>query len=422
MTAKLETILASLSTDESRIAFLERAYYPGNIEVADAMLTLEPNQNVRNQLLESEIEFVVKQKSIGLRVRRYHKLLQQFISENLKAGRYSTVSDAVRRWDVPQKMAIDAERYILDHVNIEELNSARSVFKQLIDIVIFEGGEKKARDIAAQMVGRLKKEDNVQYPLLIVEYCQKLRLYQEAIDICLKSDYHMVDDALEIALKHAQGRLQEVARHGFNNYESGWEEVFTKCADILGPDCLKEAKAKLIAQASKMPGDRLHAYDGLVKSLMKLGAIQEAKDFVRKCADAQKNEARRNSSYWTRADQVDELVDLFKLVGEKPDVSELYLAVIDTHVAYLGRPEPEDMQFFLRIADQGHNLTGGLAFLEKKRILLENQGEYQQASEIAKELRKTTLVTTYLEMQKLVDASQGPAVRFDRSEPGDNYD
>jgi hypothetical protein len=56
--------------------------------------------------------------------------------------------------------------------------------------------------------------------------------------------------------------------------------------------------------------------------------------------------------------------------------------------------------------NEGYKLTGDIIFLEKKLILLEQEGKYDEAEKLAAELGRHELADAYSAMQKMVQEAE----------------
>jgi hypothetical protein len=101
----------------------------------------------------------------------------------------------------------------------------------------------------------------------------------------MQAGYHWIDAALKIAKEHAPNRVKEIAERGFRSYKPGFSpEAYVECAEILGK--LEEAKKTLKREARRLkPKQSPRFYEDLVKSLVRLGLLEEAKAVVAKVAE-----------------------------------------------------------------------------------------------------------------------------------------
>jgi ABC-type Fe3+-hydroxamate transport system substrate-binding protein len=150
----LDEILHSLYSDESRLVFLRRIYFPGNMEVADKILAMDPHDI---SVLNSEMEYA---KRHGLED-RFIVLAKKFVDYYIKEGFHLFVKDHVINWN--NSTIADYAITRLQEVGREDLlESAAEIAKAF-------GREKEARKILERILDfQLKKRINIHFWLLIL--------------------------------------------------------------------------------------------------------------------------------------------------------------------------------------------------------------------------------------------------------------
>ncbi len=379
---QLEDILRNLDTDKNRIAFLKKIYSPGNIEIVNKILSIDPKNTT---VLEMEINYA-----------RENKLENRFITLAKKLLDYYIDEDKVIKWDNK-----DIAEYVLAGLASESNEHSLEAGARIAAAL---GKEAEARQYLEKLLKiQIKQARRHGYFNSPANTCIKLGKYDEAINFYLKSDYY-IDKALKVAKEHSPESVAKIAKKGFNESYPFKEELYVECARILGKT--DQAKEALSKYAKKLkPDNPPRVYRRLVKSLIKLNLEELAKDVVHKI---EKNEftSREKEGYWNE-DREEDLALLFHEIGEDSEVKDIYLARIENRLekGWGSSHISSDIK-------QAYELTKDKIFLEKKLELLEQTQEYGQAEELAAKLGKQELVTTYHRMQEMIAKAEAETKHF----------
>lgn len=387
MTESLDILLGSLHSDKNKIAFLNRIYTLGNVEVADSILALTTDTSV----LEQETDFA-----------REHKVSQRFASLARRFVDCYVQND----WDIILRNKVFAwgDKEIADYAisRLEEKGQENSL-EYAGDIAQSFGQEQKARQLLERVLDvQMKKKDK--YAFSPAGTCVKLGKFNEAIDLFMQEDYHWLGNALHVAKEHVPERVNEIAQIGFDTYAPAFhtQETYVECAEVLGR--LDKAKKTLSHEAKKLKLDLPpRFYEGLVASLVKLGLNDNAKTVVQKVATYQfqkaKEDGGRNMGFVSFYDEQKELARLYEVIGEQAPVKDILLARIDAGLKNDWHPSNYEQDI-----EQGYQLTGDNVFLERKLVLLEKEQKYDEASKLASELGNAKLAVNYKAMSQMVSA------------------
>jgi hypothetical protein len=385
MTAKLDILLGNLHSDENRLRFLREIYTPGNAEVADRILAIEPDTSV----LEKEAGYSREHGE----TERFSLLAKRFVDHYIQNGWDILLKKSVVRW---------GDRNLADYaVSKLEEKGEESTLEYAGDIAQSLGQEQKARQLLERVLAlQMKKKDD--YAFSPAGTCVKLGRFNEAIDLFMRSGYHWLDRALHVAKEHVPQRVNEVAQIGFDRYAPSFhtQETYVECAEVLGK--VDKAKNTLSREARKLtPDGPPRLYGGLVKSLVKLGMNNDAKTVVQKVADYHFKESREreNMMHVTFHDDSKELAELYEIIGEQAPVRDLLLARIDAGLNNGWHPSHYDKDI-----ERGYQLTGDKAFLERKLRLFEKEQKYDEASKLVMELGKPELAESYRAMHEMVQS------------------
>jgi tetratricopeptide (TPR) repeat protein len=380
----LNDLLSKLYSDENRLAFLRKIYSPGNIEVADRILSINPEDS---SVLESEIEHA---KEHGMED-RFTALARNFVNRYVTRGFTSSLEGKVIEWG-NLTIANYAIAKLQEEGEEDSIEHAAGIAKSF-------GREEEARILLERLL-KIQLKERGKYASSPAGTCVKLGHYNEAIELYMQAGYHWVDTAIKIAKEHAPNRLTEVAQKGFKSYNPGFgsQEIYVECAEILGKT--DEAKKTLIKESRELrPDSPPRFYESLVKSLVKLDLVEESKDVVTKVAEFE-HEASRKERYYELGRQK-ELAKLFEAIGDKAPIGGIYSVRIDR-----GLKERWNPSNILNEINEGYKLTGDIIFLEKKLILLEQEGKYDEAEKLAAELGRHELADAYSAMQKMVQEAE----------------
>lgn len=384
MIESLDNLLESLHSDKNRMAFLNRVYTPGNVEVADRILALTPNTSV----LEKEISYA-REHGASERISSLARRLVDYYTQN--------------NWDIllRNKVVEWGDRDVADYaISKLEEKGAESTLEYAGEIAQSFGQEQRAKKLLERVLTvQMKKKDK--YTFSPAETCVKLRRFNEAIDLFMQAEYHWFDRALHVAKEYVPQRVNEVAQIGFDRYAPAFhtQETYVECAEVLGK--VDRAKKTLAHEAQKLtPDSPPRFYEGLVKSLVKLGLNDNARTVVQKVAAYQFQKAKEKSkdmAYVSFHDEQKELARLYETIGEQAPIKDILLARIDAGLNNGWHPS-----HYTQDIEEGYQLTGDKAFLERKLLLLEQEQKYDEASKLANELGNAKLAGSYRTMSQMV--------------------
>jgi len=383
MSAELDTILGNLHSDEARLTFLRSIYVPGNTDVADRILSMSTNSSV----IEKEIEHA---RQVG-DTDRFVTMAKKEIDFHVDNGFKNLLKDRVIRWQ-----DVDVADYAIARMtSVPEDNRILEFSLEYVAEIAQAFGKE---EFAKQNLERLLtlQERDSEYKFSVAHTLIKLGRFDEAIDRYLEGGYHDIPSALNVAQEHSPTRITEVAQKGFDDYKqgSGFEEFYVECAEIVGKT--RQAEKPLLDYAKKVKIEsKPRFYDGLVKSLVKLGHEKEAKQLVEKVA--RHEESEKNSDRHYEFDRPEEMAGLYHAIGETDAVRNIYSERIDTRIREGGRPS-NTLNDIRKIIE----LTGDNTFREKELALYERQKEYDKAEILATELGKPELAETYSTMHQMV--------------------
>lgn len=393
MAEKLETIMRILHSDESRLAFLTSIYIPGNTEVADKILTINPENSF---ILENETAHA---KSVG-DINRFRDMAKRNIDWYVQNDCDILLQNKVINWQ-------DSE--LADYA-IELLTSKSKEGRRLEGSLRYAAEIAQSfgkKDVAKQNLEKFLalQERDAKYKFPAGDTLKKLGRFSEAIDKYVESAEGrcsgFMGDALQIARENVPERVKEIAQIGFDAYEptTGFEEIYVECAEILG----KTKKAeKILVKYSKSVKvkDAPRFYEGVIKSLVKLGRDQKAKNLVERVR-RNEVEAKRSERYYD-FDRSEELARLYHAVGEIDAVREIYKERIN-----IRNREGHHPSNTLHDIKKAIELTGYISFREEEFGVYERQKEYKKAANLANELGKPELAQMYNTMYEMVESVKG---------------
>jgi len=387
----LDNLLGSLHSDKNRLAFLNRVYTPGNVDIADRILDLNPDASI----LEKEVGYAREHGDAN----RFTTLARRFIDHYVENNQDILLRDRVIGWGDP-----DIADYAV--TKLEE-TGREGPLEYAGEIAQSFGQADRGRELLERLlaVQMEEKDDYAFSPARIcvkpASTCVKLGRFDEAIDLFMQSGYHWFDRALTVAREHVPGRVNEIAQRGFDEYAPAFhtQETFVECAEILGKT--DEAKKTLAREAKKLkPGSPPRYYQGLVSSLVKLGLGDEARTVVEKVSAYQFQRAREreeDSVHVSFHDEQKELARLYEAIGEQAPVKGILLARIDAGLNGGWHPS-----HYTKDIEKGLELTGDPAFLERRLLLLEKEQKYDEASQLAGQLGNSELAESYRTMHQMV--------------------
>jgi tetratricopeptide (TPR) repeat protein len=384
----LDNILTNLHSDKSKLAFLNKIYTPGNIEIADKILTMSEDSSV----IEKEMAHAKKTED----TERFKDMARRYIDYCVTNDFNILLGDIVIKWQDPE----------LAEYAISQMTSKSEEDRKLEDSLEYAAEIAQSfgkEEVAKQNLERLLalQERDAEYKFPAGDTLKKLGRFSEAIDKYVESAEGkcsgVMGNALRIAREKVPERVKEIAQIGFDAYEpeTEFESIYVECAEILGKT--EEVEKTLVKYSKKVKvKDSPGFYAGVVESLMKLGRNKEAKDLVRRVV---KNEekAKRCDSYYS-FDRPEELARLYHAIGETDAVKNIYLERIETRIREGHHPSNA-----INDINKAIELTGDKAtFMEKRFLLHEQQGEYEQASQLAEELGNSKLAESYKTMHQMV--------------------
>ena len=377
----LDDLMGSLHSEESQLTFLNSVYTPGNVEVADRIIALNPHSEV----LDEEVHYALAHGD----EQRFEKLAKKRVDSYVENDWVTLIGD-----------------YVMKFGNMKVANYAIAALEKMAK----EGSIEEASDIA-QHFGQSEKRDELLERLLSIQMQEKdwvfgpsqtyvkLGQFNEAIDLLVNSGYNWFGRALEIAKEHVPERIEEVAQRVFHEYspDSARQEPFVEAARIL--DKTDEAKKILSREAKKFkPEYHPQFYDGLVSSLVALGADKEAQLVVKKVADHQNKRARKEEKgHVFFHDEQKELATLYETIGDLDSAKDILLARIDAGIEGQWHPSHYEKDI-----EKGWEMTRDSAFLERKLLFLERGGRYEEAAKTATELGDAELAQNYMAMRYMV--------------------
>ena len=379
MSTELNPILENLHSNEARLAFLTSIYVPGNVDIADKILTMGEDYSV----IEKEMAHAKKTGNTD----RFRDMAIKCIDHYVKNDLDISLRDIVIEWQ-------DSE--LADYA-IEQLTSKPEENRRLenplgyaIEIAQSFGKE----EVAKQNLERLLVlQEDSEYKFPAGETLEKLGRFSEAIDKYVESTEgrcsRFMDDALRIARENVPERIEEIAQIGFNAYEpeTGFESIYVECAEILGKT--KKAEKTLVKHSEKVKiKDSPRFYAGIVESLVKFGKNKEAKDLVKRVVKNEKKAKKSDTSY--SFDRSEELARLYHAIGEIEPIREIYNERIDIRIRK-GHHPSNTLNDIKKVIE----MTGDTSFREKELGIYEIQGEYQKAANLANELGKPELAQMY---------------------------
>ena len=394
MSSELNPVLENLHSDKARLAFLKSIYTPGNIEIADRILAMDPKDS---SVLSNETDYAnqhnlkdrfvnMAKKCIDTRIRDEHD--GDFALQNIMDWTISWGNEEIAKYGMRKLTSKSNTKSALIYAaEIAETFNRPAARKKYLESLLSmqEGGE---------------------FPFSAGEILQKLGRFSEAIDKYIASTEGrcsgFMAHALQIAREHVPERLKEVAQKGFDTYtpSTGFTRIYVECAEIL--ERTQEAEKTLVKHSKNVKvEDSPRYYEDFVEALIKFGRNQKAKNLVRK-VESNEERAKRTLIHYS-FDRSEELAILYHLVGEIGPIKDIYNERIDTRIRENHHPSHT-----LKDIQQAIELTGDTSFREKEFDLYEMQGEYQKAANLAKELGKPELAQAYNTMYEQVQASKTP--------------
>jgi tetratricopeptide (TPR) repeat protein len=378
----LEELLGSFHSIGARVSFLRTIYRPGNVEVADTLLELSPDNNTLN--LEANYA-----KANG-DVDRFRQIARRSVDYHIREKTHYLLSDKVNEWN---------DKTVADYaLSIFEDSEDEQILKSVVEIAQHFGQEEKSRR-ALEKILEIQLRD-ARLPYATARTCISLGRFDQAVDLFLKSGYCNYDDALKIAQQHVPARVEEVASRGIREYSEKYhaQDVFLACARVMGEE--RTVKKKLRKEAKGLvPDSPPRFYKSLVEVLMRLDLEGDARKVVQKVAKYQEKLKREGRRFYFQ-DEQKELAKLYEDIGEFRVAGDILLERVD--IALQNNWHPSN---FKNDIDKGYELTQDPVFLERKLILLEMSNDFEGASKVATLLGNEELAKNYLTMQQMIKES-----------------
>ena len=363
MSQTLDVILENLQTDENKLNFLGGIYTPGNTEVADAILALNPDDL---KVLKGELKH---SKAEGLED-RFRFFARKFIDLYVAEDWDITLKNEVISWD---------DKGIADYAisRFTEKGKEDSL-EYTAEIATQFGRESEGRQLMERVFDLKMAKSGKEYPFLPAETAVKLERFDQAINLYVKAGYGWLDIALKIAQEHVPERVTEIATLGFNRYDSDRNhlpELYLESARILG----KEGKAERVLkkEAKRLKVDREpRCYEELVNALISLELNDQARSVADRVEAYEIGQMR--TQRWYNGDNQRELARIFLALGDKEKAAEAYLRKIDKE-----SPEHNPSHFMPDI-DKVYELTGDSSVFDVKIFVFEIEEQYDKAEGLAR--------------------------------------
>lgn len=388
MAPTLEVILKNLQSDKNRLAFLEKIYTPGNIEVADRILTMSPDSST---ILKREMAHAREQGQEDRFVAMGRKLVDYHVDNDFDI----LLSDIVVGWG--NKPLAD---YAISRLFKKEKEDS---LEYAAEIAMKFGREDEGRKLMERVFDVQMARSGKEYPFSPAGTAVKLGRFDEAINLYIKAGYHWLNAALKVAREHVPERVKEIATLGFDEYDSDRNhnpELYLESARILGKE--GEAEKVLKKEARKLRVDSPpRFYEGLVNALVSLGSHDEARSVAER-VEAYEVGQMQIREYYDSSNQR-ELARIFLALGDKGKAAEAFLRKIDKQLL------SHHPSHFVDDIDEVYKLTGDKTVLQKKLFVFEREGQYDEAAGLARELGRTDLAEMYDTMQSMISAVQSQA-------------
>ncbi len=377
----LDAILNNLS-EGAHVSFLHKAYSPGNMEVADKLIEMQP---YHTDILEKEIQYARENHLTDRFVDLSKKMVDTYFRDPSLSQQLQNLHARLKDWNTTDITTYAIGKIITTSKNVEPINQeffyhaekivdalgkSEDKTKLLENILEFQlnsvSSYKSLRtaaklgkwgDALIHFLGMLQvKEEKGFYKA--ANTCVDLGKFDQAIDLYLLDHYRFVGKAFEVAEKHAPERLSEIAKKGFRHLVPTWEDLYIKSAEILGKTEIAKKKLVQITSDINLDDNTPTYYLSLIKNMKKLGLKEKAKEVAQKLVDYR---IREDDLY---LDDVEQLETLLEETGEK--------------------------------------LSDYPGLREKKLEFLEQRGEFDEAEKLALELGKSDKVENYRKVRELL--------------------
>ncbi|MGM5484030.1 MAG: hypothetical protein ACQER9_03905 [Nanobdellota archaeon] len=347
----LNDYLNVLKTSKQKKKFLHSIYEPGKEDVANALLSLDPDN--RSILIKEMMYFKEKDKdkfiSYGI------KFIDNFIGKfHLD---YGTSLDIIKEDN-------ELIEYFLSKVNdphnvIRKRNAADfakrlgrdDIRKKVLEEIIEDGSEKDSHQKA--------------------KAAEELERFNESIDFYInaaESFTEVIPKALQIAKEHVPEKVNGVAEKGFEGFSDIHNNfsLYAECAIILDE---KERATKVVKKKLKKINKKyelgLHYYfKNIVDSMVILNMEDEAREFI--------SELEQNFE----ATNPEDFRELYMKIGDSETANTYFRRKID-------QLDPEENpENVIEAIDEYYELTEDESVLDKKFSAHLEIGDYKGASEV----------------------------------------
>jgi len=396
MTRSLGSLLNSLLTDSYKLTFLEKIYAPGNIEVADAILELHPNNRT---VIKREIAHAGK----NALEERFKVMARKYI-DNLITAKVIRSPENTYAWDMSDTKEVvsweneEMTDYALSQ--IRKLNDKSSLINGA-NLAEASGKTDKRKSILERLFQVQMRTERKEYPSAPAETAEKLGRYEEAINLYLEGNRSDKYKALILAQKHSSAeRVKKIARIGFNEFNIDRPqqnpEFYLHSASILGK--LKEAKETLkISSQETIVDTNPHAYRNLVKALRNMGALSEARAFANRIEEYEFEEMKNLKHY--RAENQRSLADIFLYLKDESKAVQAYTRKIEFQSS-----KGHHLSNYTDDIEIVYKMTGDKSIFKTKFLAFEKEGQYRDAANLARRIGETELVNIYRTMERRVAA------------------
>jgi tetratricopeptide (TPR) repeat protein len=384
MDITLDTILENLQDNNNRLTFLGRAYTPGNSAIADHILAI----GLDSSIIRQELAYAVEHGEEG----RVVVMGQHLVDSRIASGHGSLLKDEVIGLGNNTVTDYAIEALGAEGREEDSLETAAELCDSL-------GDREEVRVSLLERVFNLQMERNGgEHPFSPAYTAEMLGRFDEAISLFKRSGYNWLDSALGIAKANVPGRVREIAEAGFNGFVSYDQlhraELYLESARILGKE--EEAKVKLEGIADNLAVVRgPNFYKGFVRALVSVGLEEEARGVVANCRSREVGIEQSETSLGSG--DLRHLAELYRDIGDNESAVEIYLLKTDKDFAS-GTPSVN----YMPDLNAALALNGGTKVLERKALIFERDGKYDQAAVMARHLGKAELAETYEAMHGMV--------------------
>ena len=198
MQKELSSLLGNLHSDEARLVFLKSIYVPGNAEVADEILTMDPENF---SILTIETEYARKVGDIN----RFRDIAKKDIDCYIRNDLNSLLQSIVVDWKDPEL----ADYAIAQMTSkSEEDRKLEGPLQYAAEIAQSFGKEEVAKQNLERLLALQEKDAEYKFPA--GDILKKLERYSEAIDKYVESAKGrcsgFMGDALRIARENVKER------------------------------------------------------------------------------------------------------------------------------------------------------------------------------------------------------------------------